>query len=137
MGYGVYFREGRWSGYGVPAVCDHPDCTEKIDRGMGYLCGEEPSPEKGCGLAFCSSHLWIGGGDDDPQMCDRCCDDEPPYSPKPDAQEWVDHMLTDDSWEQWRDENPAQVTAMRHPARPTTTPVPAAARDTNRPEGHA
>lgn len=112
MGYGIYFREGRWGGYEVPAICDHPDCSESIDRGMAYLCGEHPSPEKGCGLAFCSDHLWIGGTDDDPQMCDRCCDDEPPYEPKPDTREWVQHLLTDESWEQWRNENPTQVAAM-------------------------
>lgn len=25
-------------GYGVPAECDHPECTERIDRGLGYVC---------------------------------------------------------------------------------------------------
>lgn len=112
MGYGVYQREGRWQGYGVPAVCDDPDCSAKIDRGMSYLCGDEPGSEKGCGLFFCLNHLWIGQTDDDPQMCRRCCDDEPPFGPKPDTAEWVMHMLTDESWAPWRSENPEQVAAL-------------------------
>jgi hypothetical protein len=46
-------------GYGVPAVCDHPDCKVKIDRGLGYVCGGEPyGGEQGCGLFFCSEHLF-------------------------------------------------------------------------------
>jgi hypothetical protein len=113
MGYGVYFREGRWAGYGVPAVCDKPDCTTEIDRGLAYICGEEPGSEKGCGLFFCSNHLYFGLADNDPQMCERCCNEEPPYEPKADTAEWTTHMLTDDSWQQWRDENPEQVATMK------------------------
>ena len=116
MGYGVYFRDGRWAGYGVPATCDHPGCEASIDRGMAYICGGEPGADKGCGLFFCGDHLWIGITDDDPQMCERCCDEEPPFDPTPDTPEWVAHMLTDESWEQWRTENPEQVAAMSAPA---------------------
>ena len=29
-------------GYGVPAICDDPECTEEIDRGLSYVCGGEP-----------------------------------------------------------------------------------------------
>lgn len=112
MGYGVYLNEGRWAGYGVPATCDKPACGKNIDRGLAYLCGEDLGSEKGCGLYFCSDHLWIGSTDDDPQMCDRCCDGEPPYEPTPDTQEWVSHTLTDESWQQWRDENPATVASL-------------------------
>ena len=112
MGYGVYSREGRWAGYGIPAICDHIECETKIDRGMSYLCGEEPGAEKGCGLFFCSDHLWISATDDDPQMCERCCDGDSPFEPKPDVAEWVDHVLTDDSWERWRTENPERVAEM-------------------------
>jgi hypothetical protein len=25
-------KDGRDIGYGVPALCDHPDCSEQIDR---------------------------------------------------------------------------------------------------------
>lgn len=114
MGYGVYEYGGRWCGYGVPAICDHEGCGAEIDRGMAYLCGEEPGGgENGCGLFFCSDHLFISMGDDVPQMCERCCDDERPFQPTADSDEWVEHMLTDESWEQWRDENPEQVAAMR------------------------
>lgn len=122
MGYGVYNREGRWAGYGVPATCDHPDCGASIDRGMAYLCGEEPGAEKGCGLFFCSRHLFYTPNDDDPQMCSRCCDDEPPFEPTPDTAEWVEHMLTDESWGQWRSENPDRVAAMTTPT-PTASPA--------------
>lgn len=112
MGYAVYNIDGRWCGYGVPATCDQPGCGASIDRGMAYICGDEPRPEKGCGLYFCSDHLWIGREDDEPQMCERCCDDEPPFDPTPDTAEWVTHVLSDDSWHQWRTENPDQVAAM-------------------------
>lgn len=113
MGYGVYFRDGRWAGYGVPAICEHPECDEAIDRGMDYRCGEEPGAEKGCGLFFCGKHLYFTPHDGDPQMCERCCDNEPPFSEKPDTREWIDWMLTDESWQQWRDENAQQVAAMK------------------------
>ena len=116
MGYGVYFRDGRWGGYGVPAVCDDSECVAEINRGLAYICGGEPGNEKGCGLFFCSSHLWIGVGDDDPQMCQRCCDEEPPFEPTPDTPKWIAHMLTDESWEQWRQENPERITEMCMPA---------------------
>ena len=113
MGYGVYFRDGRWAGYGVPAICDHPGCGASIDRGLAYRCGEEPGSDKGCGLFFCSNHLWISATDDDPQMCERCCDEDPQFDPTPDTSEWITHMLGDDSWVQWRNENPEKVAAMR------------------------
>ena len=40
MGYQVYedSKTGRWSGCGVPAECDRPDCATKIDRGLAYRC---------------------------------------------------------------------------------------------------
>jgi hypothetical protein len=112
MGYAVYQIEGRWCGYGVPATCDFPRCGAAIDRGMDYCCGGEPQAEKGCGLYFCSNHLWISATDDDPQMCERCCDEEPPFEPTPDTAEWAEHVTTDDSWAQWREENPEAAAAM-------------------------
>lgn len=125
MGYQVYEDRSardlgimRWAGYGVPAVCDQPDCEAEIDRGLSYRCGDDS--DQGCGLSFCSSHLYIGGGE--PQMCERCCDEEPPFTPKPDTSEWEAHMLTDESWQQWRDEN-AEVTASMC-SRASQTPVP-------------
>lgn len=108
MGYAVGFRDDRWIGYGVPAECDRPECTVEIDRGMGYVCGDVWGAEdtEGCGLFFCARH---GGG----SICERCEAGAAPFAPKPDSDEWVDHMLTDESWEEWRGENPAQVEALR------------------------
>ena len=118
MGYAVYEDRAardlgveRWAGYGVPAICDPPDCDAAIDRGLSYRCGEES--DRGCGLSFCLAHLWIGVGDRDPQMCERCCDEEPPFEPKPDTSEWKAWMLSDDSWQQWRDEHSTKVAEMR------------------------
>lgn len=119
MGNAVYEDEAardlgvtRWAGYGVPALCDEPDCAAEIDRGLGYRCGDARDGF-GCGLSFCSEHLWYSPRDGEPQMCQRCCDSEEPVEPKPDTAEWEQHMLTDESWAQWRDEHPAATAAMR------------------------
>lgn len=62
MGYAYYtLPDGREAGYGVEAECDHPDCTERIDRGLGYLCGDNPDghrdpEEPGCGKYYCEQH---------------------------------------------------------------------------------
>jgi len=99
-------------GYGVPAVCDHPECPESIDRGLAFVCGGEPyGGDQGCGLYFCYTHLLIN--DDGKQQCVRCAEDADPFAPKPDVAEWSQHKLTDESWQQWRDENPAEVERLR------------------------
>lgn len=124
MGYTVYRDiEGhdRWAGYAVPAECDMPGCEVTIDRGLGYKCqdghAEEPDhdldldgkllaqgdPEfedYGCGLYFCTEHLYDTDSHDG-------------VEPKPDSVEWVRWMLEHESWQQWRDENPEKLTAMR------------------------
>lgn len=108
MGWSIGFDSdlGRDIGYGVPAPCDHPECAKIIHRGMDYVCGGEPyGGDHGCGLYFCGEHLWIGGENDDPQMCEACVDGAPAFEPKPDVQEWIDHKMTDPSWAQWREEN--------------------------------
>lgn len=107
-------RGGRDIGYGVPALCDQPDCTEEIDRGLGYVCGGEPyGGEEGCGLYFCGNHLCAG--EECNQLCDRCVDgvDVQPHEPKPDVPEWLRHKLNDPSWEQWRAEHPDEVGAIQ------------------------
>jgi len=103
-------------GYGVPAECDHPDCDEKIDRGLSFVCGDEPAgrSDKGCGLHFCYGHLSrsLDANHDEvnPWLCDRCTEDEPPFPPKPDIPEWVYFKLTDDSWAEWRESrHPAEI----------------------------
>lgn len=113
MGYQVYERRGRDLGYGVPALCDHPKCDARIDRGLGYLCGVAPGDEQfGCGLYFCTIHLFMRqprGLDYIISVCPRCYAYKPPYKPKPDVREWIEWKLTDESWRPWRDENPEEV----------------------------
>lgn len=108
------FGVERWAGYGVPAICDHPDCDVAIDRGVGYRCetivsypgdedddyeGPEAIEEEGCGMHFCSMH--------------EDHSNHKTATPKPDTPEWMQHMLTDESWERWRVENPSRVAEMR------------------------
>lgn len=94
-------------GYGVPALCDHPDCKAEIDRGLSYVCGGEPyGGEHGCGLYFCPKHARS-----EHQQCPRCRTGREPYAPKPDVPEWINHKLTDESWAAWRAENPEWVAA--------------------------
>jgi hypothetical protein len=99
MGYSVYWANGRWQGYGVPAYCDYPGCKEKIDRGMGWQHKEEK--EFSDPYTFC---------------CSKHCH-EPLESFYVDTEiehpEWLKHILTDDSWKQWRDEKPEIVERYR------------------------
>lgn len=66
---------GRKVGYAVRAKCDERKCKERIDRGLGYVCGDmHDGGEHGCGNYFCSSHLYLtlnGPG----QLCKRCVKD--------------------------------------------------------------
>lgn len=124
--------DSKWQrdiGYGVPAHCDYPGCDTMIHRGLDYVCGEGlRGGEYGCGLHFCYTHLSFAytpdgrgdlpapGGGLLPQMCDRCIErhqyperEVEPFTPKPDASEWVVWKLTDSSWAQWRSEHPDWV----------------------------
>ena len=104
----------RFHRYGVPAVCEHPGCSEEIDRGVTYACGDA-SLGVGCGLFFCDEHLFMAGlneegaivnwleGERTVQLCDRCLNGEEPYPTKPDIPEWRHHQATDPSWAHWRD----------------------------------
>ena len=111
MGWSVGY-DSTWKrdiGYGVPSICDHPGCNEKIDRGLSYVCGGEPhGGDDGCGLYFCAAH---GGG----SLCARCDCETPqaPFDMKPDPPEWVAWKLEHESWAQWRNKNPEQVQALR------------------------
>lgn len=122
MGWAVGFVEGRWIGYGVPAICDHPGCGKAIDRGLGCACGGGIVGDlPNCGLFFCGEHLTYVERDDEDgehqgEVCERCAANEPPFDATPDTAEWTEHMLTDESWEKWRDENRERVTAMREAA---------------------
>lgn len=105
-----------------------PECHTMIDRGLGYKCEtvteyyyldgegnevpytfaeyneglieEQAREEDGCGLFFCLDHSEHSEHDEDSIR-------------KPDSLEWEAHMLTDESWGPWRDENPETVAAMR------------------------
>jgi hypothetical protein len=105
--------EGRDVGYGVPAYCDHAGCKAKIDRGLGYICGGEPGGgEYGCGMFVCSEHTYAN--DKCLQLCRHCSDRRHTrLVPSPDHPEWMRWKLTDESWQQWRDENPAEVEKLR------------------------
>ena len=102
-------------GYGVPTVCDHPDCNEEIDRGLGYVCGGDVyGGEHGCGLFFCGEHRFYAGKRRDYRpVCRRCYQGRPAFNPKPDVAEWIKHKLTDKSWAKWRAENPHDVALMQ------------------------
>ena len=113
MGWSIGY-DSRWRrdiGYGVPARCDHPGCNEEIDRGLAHVCGEQPyGGERGCGLYFCAAHLeWH---ERLPRLCERCSDRRKPFSPTPDTRQWIQHKLTDPTWQQWREENAAEVAAL-------------------------
>lgn len=112
MGWSVGwdFNWRRDVGYGVPAICDQPDCGEQINRGLGYVCGNEPyGGEKGCGLFFCGLHQF---GPD--QQCERCLAGEEPFEPTPDTEEWMWHKLGDSTWSDWRMEHPDEVEFLRN-----------------------
>jgi hypothetical protein len=130
MGYQVY-RIGkdtggyRHGGYGVPTYCEHPECNEEIDRGMAFACAGEPFSEIGCDRYFCSKHLQMEcfktDGDEGTcdhedncnceckEVCERCATGKDPFPYKPEHPEWVAHVLTHESWNEWREENPELV----------------------------
>lgn len=114
MSWAIGF-DSRWNrdiGYGVPAICDHPGCITKIDRGLAYVCGGHPyGGDRGCGLYFCFEHLI--DHERLPKLCQRCHNRRGPFRPKPDVSEWIRHKLTDTSWGPWRKENRKAVKAMK------------------------
>lgn len=120
MGWAVGERSGRDIGYGVPASCDHPGCGARIDRGLGYACGDGLG-DSGCGLYFCPAHTAWGPVDPDDvelegelaELCERCRAGEEPFEPTPDLEEWVRHKLTDETWSRWREENELEVARLR------------------------
>lgn len=119
MGYQVYrihkdFDGYRFAGYGVPAICEYPDCNEEIDRGMAHACGGEPNSERGCDRYFCEKHLIFHGFNLNGErqylfVCERCDKYKDPYPYKPETKEWLEHILTDESWEIWRNDEKEKV----------------------------
>ena len=117
--------DGRDVGYGVPAICDHPDCTEEIGRGVDNACGGmHDGGQLGCGRYFCDSHLTFHDpetGQRSTFVCARCANGEDPFPAKPDTREWMLFKLTDDSWAEWREQNPNEVDAMARSVAELTT----------------
>jgi hypothetical protein len=91
MGYQVYWSNGRWQGYGVPAYCDHKGCGNEIDRGLGY---QHPNDDDGM-----TPSVFVCAGHQDTPI------DQIPVDYKREHPEWLSHILTDDSWMKWRSEN--------------------------------
>lgn len=73
MGYAYYGLDDGFGsrGYSVPDKCQHPGCTEDIDRGLGCLCYD-------CTKYFCDKHLTYGDGSNEcfagksRQVCFAC-----------------------------------------------------------------
>jgi len=116
LGYDEHWR--RDIGYGVPAICDHPDCSEEIDRGLVHVCADQRMyGGAGCGLYFCEKHMGFStrnpdGEDLDTELascCERCRDGLVPFPAKPDTAEWIAWKETDESWKGWREERDAQL----------------------------
>ncbi|OOG61684.1 hypothetical protein B0E46_15605 [Rhodanobacter sp. B04] len=109
MSWAVGYDE-RWKrdiGYGVPSICDHSGCTAEIDRGLSYVCGDEPyGGDRGCGLYFFSEHMRHPESDRLPfNLCSQCYPRiKKPFTPTPDTAEWIHHKQTDPSWKEWRSE---------------------------------
>lgn len=115
MGWSIGY-DSDWNrdiGYAVPAYCDSPKCNKKIDRGLAYVCSGQPyGGETGCGLYFCSEHLYFHTMRANPQegpFCIRCIRHKTPYKQKPEHPEWMAWKLSDESWEEWRKENPNEI----------------------------
>ncbi|MCK9435483.1 MAG: hypothetical protein M0R32_11950, partial [Candidatus Cloacimonetes bacterium] len=59
MGWSYGVVEGKEVGYGVKAICEHPGCKKKIDRGLAYACGNDiGSSDTFCNGFFCGDHLY-------------------------------------------------------------------------------
>lgn len=75
MGYAYYEIDGRQRGYGFRCKCHARGCSNRIDRGLAYLCYN-------CTWYFCGNHLTVAGEEgyieascfagDSPQTCFRC-----------------------------------------------------------------
>ncbi len=137
MGYAIYQVGPRHGGYGVPAVCEKPECDAQIDRGISYACGGEPFSEHGCDRYFCEKHrnytCVTALGDEEhtceleqeddceyKELCERCSHrskeypyGREPFDYKPETQRWLYHLVHDFSWAEWRRMNIEKVEEYR------------------------
>lgn len=72
MGYDRYDTPLGEAGYLVGDSCHHPDCAAQIDRGLTYLCGEQPgvAADGACGRWYCVDHLYLTP--EGQQRCGAC-----------------------------------------------------------------
>lgn len=123
MGWSIGYDDNwkRDIGYGVPAYCDKPGCNTEIDRGLSYVCGEEPyGGIYGCGLYFCAEHLgYTDKTEEFVALCRRCMNGKPPYKRiSREHPEWLWFKANDESWAEWRKENPVQAKFAAENSRP-------------------
>ncbi|HEV7451421.1 MAG TPA: hypothetical protein VGO16_08545 [Pseudonocardiaceae bacterium] len=73
MCYARYNTPRGEAGYAVEDVCHEDGCEEQIDRGLTYLCGEQPgvAADGACGRWFCVDHLYLKPGGEG-QRCGDC-----------------------------------------------------------------
>lgn len=128
MWYAIYRNWNRWAGYWVPAYCEHPDCNKEIDRWMSYACWWEPFSEYWCDRYFCEEHMDFLAINQDGEVvkdedyeiekedsyefiewCERCKEWKDPFPYKQEHPNWLKHILTDESWEEWRNNSPKEV----------------------------
>lgn len=134
MGYSLYFsdKNNRFQGYNMHAYCDHPGCKNEIDRGMGYVCCGNQDHENSCGGFYCSEHSELctlitedefeGLEDDEVQeqlehygLTEMPVFDEDgyfyhcqhqPIEKDKEHPDWLQHVLTDETWQEWREKEP-------------------------------
>lgn len=135
MSWAIGFNkeQDRDVGYSVIAICDHPGCTAEITRGIGYVCCENINHRVSCGAFLCEEHRenYVYGDEvedldpedlealnidvDDPEVQEAIEDGEivackhEHIEDKKEHAGWLDHCLTDATWETWRQENPKKV----------------------------
>ncbi|MBE3670940.1 hypothetical protein BOO25_18600 [Vibrio navarrensis] len=69
-------KSGRFIGYAIEAICDHPGCNKEINRGLSYVCGTmHGEDEISCDKYFCEEHKSNYVTFDDGRgahICDEC-----------------------------------------------------------------
>ncbi len=87
MGYAIYETPMGDAGYAVSDICHEEGCTEKIDRGVAYLCGDQPGyqSEYGCGRWFCGEHMYGGPEESLGGHCRACRDAAAPEEARRDG----------------------------------------------------
>ncbi|MFH7764588.1 hypothetical protein [Acinetobacter sp. BSP-28] len=114
------------------AYCDHPGCKNEIDRGIGYVCCGDQDHMCSCGGFYCAEHESLCtiitedefedlDQDDIQELLNHYdltempvfdedgyfyhCSHEPIEKDK-EHPEWLKHVLTDETWQEWREKEP-------------------------------